>query len=128
IRHFKKQTQPRKVRGFWLLILDRYKSYYIPDFKLYYKEKNIITLYIPAYSSYILQPLDIGCFSLLKKAYRKQIERLIYSSQTYIIKEDFFLAFCITFPKAMTISNIQGGFRGTGIILFNPEEVLEGLP
>ena len=75
---------------------------------------------MPAYSSYILQPLDVGCFSLLKKAYSKQIEGLICSGQTYIIKEDFFPAFQVAFQESMTIQNVQGGFRGTGIIPFDP--------
>jgi DDE superfamily endonuclease/helix-turn-helix, Psq domain len=128
IRHFEKQTQPRKVGGFRLLILDGHESHHTPDFELYCKEKNIITLCMPAHSSHILQPLDVGCFSPLKKAYGKQIERLMRGGQTHVAKEDFFLAFCIAFPEAMTISNVQGGFRGTGIVPFNPEEVLEGLP
>jgi hypothetical protein len=35
-----------------LLILDGYESYYSTKFELYYQENNIITLYIPTYSSY----------------------------------------------------------------------------
>ena len=48
--------------------------------------------------------------------------------QTYIIKEDFFPAFQVAFQESITISNVQGGFRGTGIIPFDPQRVLDTLP
>jgi hypothetical protein len=42
------------------------------------------------------------------------------NGQTYIIKEDFFLVFQVAFQDLITIQNIQGGFRGTGITPFDP--------
>ena len=39
-------------------------------------ENNIIPIYMPAYLSHLLQPLDIGCFRVLKRAYSKVIEAL----------------------------------------------------
>ena len=128
IEYFEEYTQYQKVGIYRLLILDSYESYYSTEFKIFYQEHDIITLYILPYSSHILQPLDIGCFSPLKKAYSKQIEDLMHSSQTYIIKEDFFPVFQVVFQESMTISNIQGGFRGTGIIPFDPQRVLDTLP
>ena len=110
-----------------LLVLDSYDSHHLADFKLYCQEHNIITLYIPPHLLYILQPLDIGCFSPLKTAYRKQIKGFIYSSQIYITKEDFFPAFKVVFQEVITLQNIQGGFRGAGITPISPEKVLEGL-
>ena len=52
-----------------LLIIDGYKSYNLLQFTKYCKENKIITLYIPLYLLYILQLLDVGCFSLLKMVY-----------------------------------------------------------
>ena len=83
---------------------------------------------MPPHSSHILQPLNVGCFSPLKKAYGKQIEGLMRGGQTHIMKEDFFPAFQVAFQESMTIQNVQGGFRGTGIIPFNPQRVLDTLP
>jgi hypothetical protein len=42
------------------------------------------------------------------------------SGQTHIVKEDFFLAFKAAFQESFTISNVQGGFRGARIALFDP--------
>jgi hypothetical protein len=82
---------------------------------------------MPAHSSHILQPLDVGCFGPLKRAYGKQIEGYMRGHQTHITKEDFFPAFQAAFQEAITPENIQGGFRGAGIRPFSPEKVLESL-
>ena len=82
---------------------------------------------MPAHLSHLLQPLDIGCFGPLKKAYSRQIEDIIQSYISHITKDDFFPAFYTAFNTAMTESNIQGGFRGAGILLFNPERVISTL-
>jgi hypothetical protein len=55
---------------------------------------------------YILQPLDISCFSPLKTAYSKQIEHLVKNCIHYITKVEFLLAFKPAFDKAFTLSNI----------------------
>jgi len=52
-----------------MIVLDGHKSHHSVQFKEFCKEKNIIALCLPAYSSYLTQPLDIGCFSILKQAY-----------------------------------------------------------
>ena len=128
IEHFEEYTRHQKVGVYRLLILDGHESHHSTAFEIFCQEHNIITLCMPPYSSYILQPLDVGCFSPLKKAYGKQIEGLMHGGQTYIIKEDFFPAFQVAFQESMTISNVQGGFRGTGIIPFDPQRVLDTLP
>jgi hypothetical protein len=115
------------VGGYRLLILDGHRSHHSTDFELYCQEHNIITLCMPPHSSHILQPLDVGCFGPLKRAYGKQIEGYMRGHQTHITKEDFFPAFLAAFQEAITPENIQGGFRGAGIRPFSPEKVLEGL-
>jgi hypothetical protein len=64
---------------------------------------------MPAHSSYILQPLDVGCFNTLKKAYGRKIEDIIQTHIIHIIKDDLFPAFREVHFAAMTKSNIRGG-------------------
>ena len=82
---------------------------------------------MPAHLSYLLQPLDVGYFSPLKKAYGRQIEVLIRRHVTHITKADFFPAFCRAFEDAFTTQNIQGGFRGAWIVPIDPESVIAKL-
>ena len=82
---------------------------------------------MPAHSSHLLQPLDVGCFASLKKAYGREAENLIRNRITHITKTEFLLCFIAAFQAAFTPSNIQGGFRGAGLVPFDPERVIMGL-
>lgn len=79
------------------------------------------------YLSHLLQPLDVGCFVLLKKAYRNQVENLIYNHINYITKLEFLPVFKVAFADAITKDNIYRGFRGTGLVPHNLEAVLSKL-
>jgi hypothetical protein len=82
---------------------------------------------MPPHSSHLLQPLDVGCFGPLKKAYGRQIDQLIRRYINHITKTEFFSAFCTAYQAAITESNIRGGFRGAGLAPFNPEHVISKL-
>ena len=82
---------------------------------------------MPAHSSHILQPLDVSCFGPLKKAYGRQIERLIRAQINHISKLEFFPAFKQAFQDTFSYLNITSGFRSTGIVPFNPGVVISKL-
>jgi hypothetical protein len=127
IQHFEKHTKTRTCGAYRLLIMDGHESHHSTEFELFCKDHKIITLCMPAHSSHILQPLDVGCFGPLKKAYGKEIEGLMRARITHITKADFLPAFCTAFKAAMTEKNIQGAFRGAGLIPFDPKSVLSRL-
>jgi hypothetical protein len=66
IRHFDKHSRGRATGAYRLLVLDGHESHHSTEFELYCKENKIITLCMPAHSSHILQPLDVGCFAALE--------------------------------------------------------------
>ena len=103
-----------------MIILDEYKSYFSIEFEKFYKEKNIIILYLPPYSSHLIQLLDISYFSILKRSYNRELKAFIKAYINYIIKTEFFIAFKAAHISIMTIENVQVGFRGIGLILYNP--------
>jgi hypothetical protein len=82
---------------------------------------------MPPHSSHLLQPLNIGCFRPLKKAYGQEIDHLMRRSITYISKTEFFPAFYAAFQATMTEKNIKGGFKGAGLVPFDPESVVSKL-
>ena len=69
VKHFYECIDKQRQGAQRMLVLDGYKSYLLDAFKIYYQENNIITLCFPLYLSYITQPLNIGCFSILKRMY-----------------------------------------------------------
>jgi hypothetical protein len=107
-----------------MIVLNGYKNHLSTQFKEFYKEKNIITLYLSAYSSYLTQPLDIGCFSILKRSYSKQLEAFIKTHVNHIAKPEFFIAFKAVHLVIMITENIKAGFRSVNLLPYNPQVVL----
>jgi hypothetical protein len=74
--------------------------------------------------SHLLQPLDVGCFSPLKRAYSREVESLIRHHINHITKLEFLPAFKAAFDRAFTLSNICSAFRGAGLVPLQPDAVL----
>ncbi len=102
-----------------MVVFDSYKSYLSTQFEQFYKEKYIITLYLPIHFSHFTQPLDIGCFNMLKRLYSRGFENFIKTYINYIIKTEFFIAFKVTYFNIITSENIKANFRNIGLILYN---------
>jgi hypothetical protein len=79
---------------------------------------------MPAYLLYLLQPLNVGYFSPLKRAYSNKISSLVRYSTKQIKKEAFLLAFKVAFKKVIIKENIYAGFRGARLVLYNLEAVI----
>jgi hypothetical protein len=124
IQHFERHTKQRTTGTHRLLILDGHKSHHSTQFERFCEDNNIITLCMPPHSSHLLQPLDVGCFGPLKKAYGWQIESLMRTHINHITKLEFLPVFKAAFDETITKPNIRGSFRGTGLVPYNPENVL----
>ena len=94
-----------------LLILNGHGSHGTPEFDAFCKEKNIITLCIPAHSSHLLQPLDVGgCFSLLKSAYRRLVVDGARVGINHVDKSEFLSIYTHARTETLSASNIRNGF------------------
>ena len=82
---------------------------------------------MPPHASYILQPLNVGCFAPLKQAYKKEIKSLADSHITHVDKKAFLATFQPVYNKAISKSNILSSFRATGLVPLDPEVVLSRL-
>src|SRR5579862_6314472 len=127
IQHFEKHTRSHTTGGWRLLIMDGHESHNSLQFQDFYKDNNIVTICMPSHSSHLLQPLDIGYFKPLKKAYGKQVEHMIRNSINHITKLEFLSALPAAIEVTFTLSNIKGGFRGVGLVPFDPKVVISKL-
>lgn len=127
VKHFYKLTKSRTKGVYRLIVLDAHESHLSAKFETFCKQNNIVTISLPAHSSHITQPLDVGCFSVLKTAYGRQIEHFVRAHINHITKVEFFLAFKAAHFAAMTESNSKGGFRGAGLVPFDPDSVISKL-
>jgi hypothetical protein len=127
LKHFIKHTENRTVGARRLLILDGHESHHSLEFQELCKENNIFTLCMPAHSSHLLQPLDVGCFATLKRAYGREVEALIRHHINHITKVEFLPAFKVAFTRAFTTANICSAFQGAGLVPLQPDVVLSRL-
>ncbi|APA14250.1 hypothetical protein SS1G_11952 [Sclerotinia sclerotiorum 1980 UF-70] len=127
LKHFDKHTKNRRKGKYRMLVLDGHESHESVAFQAYCKENDIICLRLPPHSSHLTQPLDVGCFSNLKRSYGGQIDGFIKAHINHISKIEFFIAFKAVYEESITSQNMKSGFRGTGLIPFNPEAVLSKL-
>jgi hypothetical protein len=59
--------------------------------------------------------------------YRYQIKTFIKAYINYIIKVEFLLVFHAVYNQLVTPQNAIAGFRGTSLVLFNPQTVISKL-
>jgi len=86
---FDKHTKACTAGRYCLLILDGHSSHTSAEFDQFCTENMIIPLYLPPYSSHLLQPLDVACFRPLKHTYRQQTQIYIQHGINYIDKKNF---------------------------------------
>jgi hypothetical protein len=124
LKHFNAHTKTRVVGARRLLVLHGHESHHFLEFQELCKENNIYTLCMPPHSSHLLQPLDVGCFSPLKRAYSREVESLIRYHINHITKLEFLPAFKAAFNQSFTSANICSAFRGAGLVPLQPDVVL----
>jgi hypothetical protein len=71
---------------------------------------------MPPHSSHLLQPLDVGCFSPLKRAYSREIESLIRHHINHVTKLKFLPALKAAYSRSFTPVNIRSAFQGAGLV------------
>jgi hypothetical protein len=82
---------------------------------------------MPPHSSHLLQPLNVSCFSPLKRAYSRKVKSLIRHHINHITKLKFLPAFKIAYNQSFTSANICSAFQGAGLMPLQPDAVLSKL-
>ena len=109
-------TQPSDLSEARLLIIDGHGIHTTTDFMYSCFQNNIYLLFLPAHTSHILQPLDLAVFSVLKRAYRKQLGYIQYLNDSIIIGKRNFLKFYQRARlKDLSGQNIRAGWKTAGL-------------
>jgi hypothetical protein len=82
---------------------------------------------MPAHSSHLLQPLDIGCFAVLKRSYGSLVDQKLRLGINHIEKLDFLAAYPQARTDAFKSDKIKNSFKAAGLVPINPEPVLNKL-
>lgn len=117
-----------RIKGrYRLLILDGHGSHLIPKFDEICAANNIIPICMPAHLSHLLQPLDIGCFAILKRSYGRLVETKMRLGINHIDKLDFLEAYPLARIEAYKSETIMNSFAAAGLVPFCPDRVLSKL-
>lgn len=123
--HFIEHTA-KKRRGAWvLLVIDGFGLHMtIPFFEK--ATANKIALFrLPAHSTHLTQPLDVGVFQPFKHYHTEAIDRAVRLGDTQFSKPEFLAAFQTMRSQTFKATTIHHAFRITGIVPFSPGIVLE---
>ena len=127
IQHFNRHTESCTKGAYRLLILNGHNSHATPEFDQYCTQHKIITLCMPAHTSHLLQPLDVGCYSPLKRVYGREVQELARQGIHHIDKEDFLTTYTKVRLSIFSDQNIKSGFLATGLMPCDPQRVLSSL-
>ena len=127
IKLFDIQTSGPAKGAYRLLILDGHGSHVNIEFIEYCLSTQIIVYCLPSHSTHLLQPLDVGLFSPLQKYYGQQVDKLTRYGNITIRKGNFLPMLVAARDATFTKVNIEGAWRGAGLIPMNARVVLAKL-
>jgi len=110
-----------------LLLLDGHGSHLTARFIAFCIDKSIDLVVLPPHTSHILQPLDIGVFSPLKRALSAEIEKLFRLDTRRIPRIEWTEAYITARAKAFTTRNVESSFRAASIYPLSPITILSTL-
>ena len=82
---------------------------------------------MPSHSSHLLQPLNVGCFAVLKRAYGCFVSDLARTGYNHIDKLDFLADYPRARAEAFQPNIVQSSFAATGIVPVDADRVLSKL-
>jgi len=126
-RCFEPETREKAGGGYRILILDGHSSHVTLNFLVHCRQHKIVLLRLIPHTSHLCQPLDVGLFAPLKQALSSELQPLIQTEVSRIRKSEWLMAFVRARKVAFSSSNVFGGWRGAGLLPFNPEKVLRNI-
>ena len=104
-----------------MILYDGHKSHVCAPVVEWARQKNIVLYVLPPHSSNILQPLDIGMFGPLKRAYNTQVSQYLRKNVGQVVSR---YSTCQLISKvyltSMTPANAVSAFRKAGTYTLNP--------
>jgi hypothetical protein len=120
---FEPQTRPSESQR-RLLIMDGHGSHITARFISFCMDNAIDLLILPPHCSRVLQPLDVGVFSPLKRALAVETDAVSRLDSGRLKCVEWTEMYIRARQRAMTKTNIKSGWRATGLGRLSPIEVL----
>jgi hypothetical protein len=94
-------------------------------FPLLWKQNKIRLLFLPAHTSHVLQPLNLGVFAPLKSKYRPEIAASASLDDASTVKKPRFVAcYHLARKKIFTTRLLSVDWQAAGLCPYNPSKEL----
>jgi hypothetical protein len=118
-KDFHPQTSKKAGSDYRLLLMDGHNSHFTYPLLLFAQSEKILIVCLPAHTTHVLQPCDVGVFGPLAAAWRKQVTAA--SAQLIKITPYNFLGYyAAARVTSVTKRTSLSAFRETGINPLNP--------
>jgi len=113
---FLPETKPQDPEQWRVLVLDGHGSHRTEMFMQECFFNKVWVVYLPAHSSHVLQPLDVGVYSPLKRYLRLRLQiQCMLSCTDSPGKPELLRAYTQARKHRLTKANAQAGWKATGI-------------
>ena len=99
-----------------LLLMDGHSSHYNPSTIKTAAAQQVILFCLPPHTTHIAQPLDVGCFGVLKRYWDEECNEFMGKNIGKVVTRfQFSELFSRAWARAMIPHNICAGFKATGV-------------
>ncbi|KAI0993422.1 hypothetical protein K3495_g14762 [Podosphaera aphanis] len=127
LENFDLFTREKTVEAFRLLIFDGHGSHLTQSFIDFCWKAKICPFLLPPHLTHVLQPLDVGVFSILKHNFKRAVRREVFLGATEIKKADFFRFFQRFYAMSVTPDIAIPVFRKSGLVPVDSSYALKKL-
>ncbi|XP_046582152.1 uncharacterized protein LOC124289604 [Haliotis rubra] len=122
--HFLKYAQRSDPSQPILLLYDGHRSHVSLPIIDWAISRNIVLMVLPAHTSHVLQPLDVGCFGPLERIYNSMKHTYMREQVTTNIDKNAMCAVaCKAYTSALSPRNLMSSFEKCGIFPFDDSVV-----
>lgn len=126
----------KRLPGRKVLLGDNLSSHFTESVIQQCKENDISFVCLPKNATHLTQPLDVGFFRPFKLAWRSVLYewKKVHPHHSSVDKKDFPHLLCSTLNRMNTTTqdaikkDLVSSFKATGIVPFDPEQVLRKIP
>ncbi|XP_053386768.1 uncharacterized protein LOC128550861 [Mercenaria mercenaria] len=107
-----------------LLLFDGHRSHVNLNLIEWARNQHIILYVLPAHTSHVLQPIDVGCFGPYERIFNELSHRYMreHCGQS-ITKYNICSIGCAAYTSGLSVANLQSAFQKSGVYPFNPDAV-----
>ena len=124
LQHFIDHTRKGRIGRYILLIVDGFGSHMTLQFFQLATASDIILFKLPAHSTHITQPLDVGVFQPYKTAHGNEIEKAVRNGDAKFNRLSFLAALREMRASVFINGTIRNAWRRCGLWPYDPDVVL----